>query len=108
MTNNPYDHVGIHSGAHFDGESYNPSLDHIRLTGQLARVYNAMKDGRWRTLHHLSVLAKCPESSASARLRDMRKEKFGGYEVERKRDTVQAGLFLYRLIVETEAQGRLF
>ena len=96
-----------HTGAHFDGATYHPSLDHIRLTGQLARVYDVMQDGHWRTLRHLSVIAKAPEGSVSARLRDLRKDKFGAYEVVRKRDTVQPGLWMYKLIVETEPQGEM-
>lgn len=102
--NNPYDYTGIHSGAHFDGATYNPSFDHIRLTGQLQRVFNVMKDGHYRSLRHLSMLAKGPEGSVSARLRDLRKDKFGGFEVERKRDSIEKGLFLYRLVVESEQQ----
>jgi hypothetical protein len=50
------------------------------------------------------MLAKGPEGSVSARLRDLRKDKFGGFEVERKRDSIEKGLFLYRLVVESEQQ----
>ena len=107
MTQDPYNNVGIHSGAHFDGASYNPALDHIRLTGQLARVFSVMKDGHYRTLRHISILAKGPESSIGARIRDLRKEKFGGFQVDRKRDTVQQGLFLYKLVIETEPQREM-
>ncbi len=106
MTHDPRNNVGIYSGAHFDGATYNPSLDHIRLTGQLARVYDVMQDGEWITLAVLSDRAKAPESSCGARLRDLRKDKFGGHTVERTRHMLYPGLFLYRLIVEP--QGRLF
>jgi hypothetical protein len=81
---------------HFDGATYEPEHDQARLTGQLLRVYNVMSDNRWRTLHDLSVLAKGTEASVSARLRDLRKPRFGGFEVERKRK--KGGLFLYRVV----------
>ena len=105
MTNNPYDYVGIHSGAHFDGATYSPVLDHIRLTGQLARVYDVMQDGRWRSLQVLAYKAQAPEGSCSARLRDLRKDKFGAYQVDKKR--LNDGLWLYRVIVETEPKGEM-
>ena len=34
----------------FDGSDYSEKFDLARLTGQIARVYNLMKDGEWRTL----------------------------------------------------------
>jgi hypothetical protein len=50
----------------------------------------------------ISVAVMAPESSVSARLRDLRKPRFGGYQVERK--YVFKGCFAYQLIVrETEA-----
>ena len=84
--------------AEFDGETYDPVKDRKRLTGQLLRVFEVMQDGRWRTLRELAYLAKASEASASARLRDLRKDKFGGFEVQRKRN--DGGLFQYRLNLE--------
>jgi hypothetical protein len=98
--NDPYNYTG----AHFDGATYNPSLDHIRLTGQLKRVYDVMSDGCWRSLQVLAYKAQAPEGSCSARLRDLRKDKFGAFQVDKKR--LNDGLWLYQLIVEP--QGRLF
>ncbi len=93
---------------HFDGETYDPDLDHVRLTGQLQRVYNVMKDSRWRTLNNISVLASGPESSIGARIRDLRKPKFGEYRIDRKRDSINKGMFLYRLVTPEKSQGDLF
>lgn len=98
--NNPYDNCGIHSGAQFDGETYIPTLDHKRLTGQLKRVYDVMSDGKWHDLAFLSLCADAPEGSCSARLRDLRKDKFGAHTVDRKRDKTIPGLWLYRLEVD--------
>lgn len=88
--------------AQFDGETFEPKLDQVRLNGQLLRVYECMKDGQWRTLGH--IVEACghrdSEAAVSARLRDLRKPKFGSHTVERRRIT--AGLFDYRLIVRNE------
>ena len=70
---------------HFDGETYDPPKDHARLTKQLDRVFALMRDGRYRTLAELAECVGAPEGSVSARLRDLRKQKFGGWVVDRKR-----------------------
>lgn len=82
---------------HFDGETYEPEEDHARLTGQLARVLDLMKDGRWRTLAEIAKAVDGSEAGVSARLRDLRKPRFGGYVVERERG--EGGLHRYRLEV---------
>ena len=48
------------------------------------------------------VVAGGSEAGISARLRDLRKEKFGGYSIERKRS--DEGLWWYRM----ERKGELF
>jgi len=70
---------------HFDGVDYQPELDFVRLTGQMDRIYNLMQDGKWRTLKQISDIARAPEASVSAGLRNFRKARFGGYKVNRKR-----------------------
>lgn len=83
--------------AEFDGETYEPDRDGERLRGLLGRVFAVVKDGRWWTLRRLAVEANGSEASVSARLRDLRKPKFGGYEVQRR--YVVDGLWEYRLVV---------
>jgi hypothetical protein len=82
---------------HFDGETYQPELDYTRLSGQLGRVFDTMKDGEWRTLKAISYITGDPEASVSARLRDLRKQKFGGYIMETAR--TKYGTWCYRLLV---------
>jgi hypothetical protein len=84
----------------FDGSTYDHNRDGERLTGQLQRVFAAMSDGNWRTLAELSGLAGGTEAAVSARLRDLRKERFGGHTVER--EYVADGLWRYRLIMKAE------
>lgn len=83
---------------HFDGATFDVQKDYVRLKGQLARVYNWMSDGRWRTLSELKNLAGGTEAALSARLRDLRKPRFGGHVVNRRRRT-NNGLWEYQLIV---------
>lgn len=80
--------------ARFDGETFDPDLDGARLTSQLDRVKNLMRDGKFRTLKTISLGAGGSEASVSARLRDMRKARFGACTVERKR--LDGGLWMYR------------
>lgn len=81
----------------FDGVTYDPDQDHHRLKGQLWRVFQLMSDGRWRTLAEIANEAGGSEASVSARLRDLRKETYGGREVQRER--VSGGLWQYRMKV---------
>lgn len=80
---------------HFDGETYEPGRDHARLTRQLDMVRDIMEDRDWYTLRELSVGTGQPEASVSARIRDLRKPKFGGHDVERQ--YVGKGLWKYRM-----------
>ena len=79
----------------FDGETYDHARDQVRLGKQAYAVFNVMQDGRWRSLRQISDAAGCPEASASARLRDFRKERFGSHAVER--ENRGGGNWWYRL-----------
>ncbi len=82
----------------FDGVTYEPKFDATRLRGEMARVYDVMIDGVWRTLHEIQGFTRDPEASISARLRDLRKAKFGSHTVERRRrGDPKRGLFEYRV-----------
>jgi hypothetical protein len=83
---------------HFDGETYDAAQDQGRLRRQLESVRRVMADGAWRTLRELSEATGCPEASVSARLRDLRKPKFGSWTVERQRVSVSGGLYRYRVM----------
>lgn len=95
----------------FDGETYEPKHDRVRLNRQLSKVWAVMLDQKWRTLKEISHLTDQPEASISARLRDLRKERFGSHRVERERYGFEgSGTFIYRLLpttldVETTGDG---
>jgi hypothetical protein len=87
----------------FDGDTYEPGLDRSRLTGQLLRVYRVMRGGQWLTLREISEAtseegALDSEASVSARLRDLRKARFGSHLVDRRRrGEGRRGLHEYRV-----------
>ena len=86
----------------FDGETYEREHDQARLSTQLTRTIDAMIDGEWRTLDEVSRITGDPEASISARLRDLRKPKFGSYHVERRsRGDRDRGHYEYRVTQPT-------
>ena len=80
---------------HRDGVTYEPAFDFSRLNRQAKLVALVMVDREWHTLRELSEQTGQPEASISARLRDLRKARFGSHTIERRR--VSRGLFSYRL-----------
>lgn len=79
----------------FDGETYDEARDGPRLNRQAQLVFDVVKDGRWRTLHAIAEQTGEPEASVSARLRDLRKARFGGHSVDRR--YIAQGVWEYRL-----------
>jgi hypothetical protein len=80
----------------FDGPALERDLDDPRLTTQLALVYRALRGGGWWTLAELAYYSGGSEAGVSARLRDLRKKKWGGHTVVRRRR--QGGLHEYRMV----------
>jgi hypothetical protein len=79
----------------FDGADYDPKRDDQRLTGQLLRIYEAIKGGQWMTLGEIEAITGDPQPSISAQLRHLRKQRFGSHKIERRH--VEHGLYQYRL-----------
>lgn len=82
---------------HYGGKTFDPALDEERLNEQTIRIYRLMNDSLWRTLAEIAEETKDPEASISARLRDLRKEDFGGFVVNRRRRKAGSGLWEYQL-----------
>ena len=83
---------------YFDGCTYSKKHDLVRLNGQINRIYNLMKDGEWRTLSEIENKTNDQQASISAQLRNLRKERFGSYTVEKRpRGNRDNGLFEYRV-----------
>lgn len=84
----------------FDGDTYVAEHDLARLTGQILRIYDAMRDGVYRTLPEIEALTGDGQASISAQLRNLRKTRFGGHTVnKRARGERSRGLFEYQLVV---------
>lgn len=81
----------------FDGPDYEPERDTPRLTAQLLRIFDLMKDGAWRTLAQIETATGDPQASISAQLRHLRKPRFGRHTINK--DYVGDGLYLYQLVV---------
>jgi hypothetical protein len=86
----------------FDGITYSPTLDRARLSGQLKRVFSVVVKGGWYTLSEIAAYTgDQSEAAISARLRDLRKPKFGAFGIERRRrGDPKKGLWEYRLVSE--------
>lgn len=82
----------------FDGATISEDPDAPRrLTGQMLRVARIMRDGEWRTLNTIAVLAApATEAAVSARLRDLRKPRHGSHVVEKR--LAAPGLWEYRVV----------
>ena len=72
------------------------ATDHERLATALQRVRAYLADGSWRTLAEIAAACGCSEAGASARLRDLRKSRFGGHAVGARRRT--QGLWEYQVL----------
>lgn len=83
---------GDRGGVTFDSER-----DGARLNRQMRDVWRVMHDGNAYTLDELAHRTGHPEASISARIRDLRKPKFGGHHVERTH--LGRGVWVYRVIL---------
>jgi hypothetical protein len=79
----------------FNGSDYVPTRDDVRLRGQQLRIWELMRDHRWRTLQQISEATGDPEASISAQLRHLRKPRFGGFTINKEH--LGNGLFQYRI-----------
>lgn len=80
-----------------DGATFDRDRDGARLNAQAQRVFDAMRDGEWHTPEELERLTGDNWASVSARARDFRKSRYGGFTVERR--SVGHGLWEYRLLL---------
>jgi hypothetical protein len=84
-----------HHAKEFGGATYDEKRDGDRLKAQLSRVRSHMLRNSWQTLDQISEATGDPPASVSARLRDLRKQQFGAYTIEREYGS--RGLWRYRI-----------
>ncbi len=83
---------------HFNGPDYDHERDHERLSAQMERVWDCIKDGQPRTLRQIADATNDPEASVSAQLRHLRKPRFGGHTITKEH--LGHGLYHYRLVLQ--------
>ena len=85
----------------FDGPCYDPAFDQGPLPKQLGRIFTLMRDGGRRTLDEIATSTGDPAARISAQLRHLRKPRFGGYTVQkRRRGLPDHGPYEYRLVAD--------
>ena len=83
--------------ATFAGSDYVPKFDNERLRGQIKKVYELMKDGKWRTLDEIATKIREPHASVSAQLRHLRNKH--GMTIEKQvRGERENGLWEYQMM----------
>ena len=82
------------------GPAYVQGLDLDRITGQLRDVLDFMlrSPGSWHTLDQIAHATGHPSVSVSADLRHLRKDRFGRWQVNKRRDERYPGLWFYQLL----------
>lgn len=85
------------------GDTYDETRDEPRLARQHQLVLDLMIDGRWRTLDRIAEATGEPPASVSARLRDLRKDRFGGWTVDR--EYLSDGIWQYRVLRPMPAEA---
>lgn len=82
----------------FDGSDYERQHDVVRLSNQLERIKALMSDHQWRTLREIEEVTHDNGASISSQLKNMRKERYGAYTVDKRiRGDRRDGLWEYRL-----------
>ena len=82
------------------GPAYEVEKDAKRIGKQYERIRDLMLSVDWKTLREIADITGDPEASISAQLRHLRKEKFGGYTLEKRRRS-DRGTWEYRLRAHT-------
>ena len=83
---------------YFNGSDYVPSYDQKRLTKQIYIIKDLMLKSGFVTLQDIENVTGFPQASISAQLRNLKKERFGGYILEKRRtENKESGTFEYKL-----------
>ncbi|PCJ55047.1 MAG: hypothetical protein COA79_21155 [Planctomycetota bacterium] len=79
------------------GDSYKNNLDGHRIGNLMSTIKSIMWDDNWHTLPELSDTTNAMTTSVSASIRHLRKVKFGGHNIIKRRIR-SSGLWEYKLI----------
>ena len=82
----------------FNGKNYEPLVaGYSKLTGKTLEVYELMKDGKFRTLADIEKATKIMQTTISATLRHLRKQKYGAHKLNKRRSIGKQ--YEYQLII---------
>jgi len=79
-----------------DGRTYDPDRDFGRLSHQMRHVWRLLADGNWHTPQEVCNLIGCSDAAATARIRDLRKPRYGGHVVK-SRPRAGGGTWEYKI-----------
>ena len=79
----------------FDGATYVRNRDFSRLTTQLEKVKAILLDYEPHRIDEIEQLVGCRSAGVTARVRDLRKEKFGGFRIDSWADPHDPSLWWY-------------
>ena len=80
------------------GPAYSEALDGERIRDQLATIRDLMLDvSGWLSLSEIEAATGYAQASISAQLRHLRKERFGGFTVEKRRRRADGGTWEYKV-----------
>lgn len=80
------------------GPAYSEAIDGPRIETQRGRLLAFMlAHNAWLTLHEIADATEYPEASVSAQLRHLRKARYGGFDVSKRRRIAGAGTWEYFL-----------
>ena len=85
-----------------------PQIDGPRIARQMVTVRTYMLrhlPDTWLTLAEIEYATGYPQASISARLRDLRKPKFGGWEVRKRRRKPKRGTWEYNVRSSFRLEG---
>lgn len=80
----------------FDGDDYVHQRDSKRLKTQLEQIESYIEGKGYLTLQEIADATGFAQTSVSAQLRNLRKERFGSRKIDRK--YISNGLYSYKLM----------
>lgn len=84
--------------AKFDGQPQPTPAEAVKLKGDLKRVHDVLaKADSWWSLKDIARVTGVSEISVGSRVRDLRKVKFGGYNIERLKSDGPRN-YVYRMV----------
>ncbi len=73
-------------------------IDFDRLQGGIRKVHSLLLTHNWFTLSEIENETGIPQASASAFIRHLRKPRFGGFKIEKRRRNPNGGTWEYAMV----------